>query len=366
MDAKSQSLGLPVDKISKITGMASSFLTTRQTERVTWEAFLGQLAFACQIGPELNLRKKLLGPVLHQFSSRESPLPLPPETLEALAWWASPGNLIKWFPFGQSTPSCLVWTDACTTCWGGHDQKGAWVAGSWNPYESTLHMNLLELKAVLHTLASDLVPQGSSIRVFSDNSTTVQALLKQGSSRSLSVTKEVQDILSLCKRKSLSIFPHKIPGKLNVLADALSRDTPLPGEWELHPEDRARILASFPRMQVDLMATPWNAILKEFVSPFFHPEAEAIDAWAVDWNRWTDVYLFPPPSQLQKVLESLRLFRGKLTLVMRDHPVSFIPQDLPRPLVKVFTLTFPPQQRVRGVWQVDGRHASSPWTVYRF
>ena len=117
MDAKSQSLGLPVNKISKVTGMASSFLTTRQTERSAWEAFLGRLAFACQIGPDLNLQKKLLGPILHQFHSGESLLPLPPETLEALAWWASPENLSKWFPFGQWAPSCLVWPDACKTGW---------------------------------------------------------------------------------------------------------------------------------------------------------------------------------------------------------------------------------------------------------
>ena len=80
--------------------------------------------------------------------------------------------------------------------------------------------------------SSEELHQRTSIRVFSENSTIVQALLNQGSSRTLSATKEVQDILSLCKRKSLSIFPHKIPGRLSVLVDALSRDAPLPGEWE--------------------------------------------------------------------------------------------------------------------------------------
>ena len=58
------------------------------------------------------------------------------------------------------------------------------------------------------------------------------------------------------------------------------------------------------------MATPWNAVLKKFVSALFHPAAEAVDAWALDWNRWTDVYLPPPPSQVPKVLENIRLFQG--------------------------------------------------------
>ena len=157
-------------------------------------------------------------------------------------------------------------------------------------------MNILELKAVFHTLSSSLAQRGSSLRVFSDNSTTVQALLKQGSSRSLAVTREVQAIFHLCEEKDLTIHPHKIPGKLNVLADALSRESALPGEWELHPQDRRKILETFPDLQVDLMATPWNAVLKDFVCPFFHPEAQAIDAWAVDWNRWDHIFLFPPPS----------------------------------------------------------------------
>ena len=114
------------------------------------------------------------------------------------------------------------------------------------------------------------------------------------------------------------------------------------------------------------MATPWNAVLKDFVCPFFHPEAQAIDAWAVDWNRWDHIFLFPPPSQVPKVLENLRLFQGRMVLILRDHPILMIPQDLPRPLSKVFPLMFPPQQRVRGVWQSDGRHKSSLWTVFLF
>ena len=366
IDAKDQNLSLPQAKVSKIVGMASSFLASRRTDRPDWESFLGQLAFASQIGPELTLRKKLLGPILSLLPSREGSIPLPSETLQALEWWATPGNLSQWFPFHSPAPSVLLWTNACEAGWGGHDQHGNWVAGCWDLHESSLHMNILELKAVFHSLHSSLTQEGSSVRVFSDNSTTVQCLLKHGSSRSLAITREVQAIFHLCEEKNLAIHPHKIPGKLNVLADALSRNTALPGEWELHPQDRSRILSAFPELQVDLMATPWNAILRRFVCPFLHPEAEATDAWTVDWKRWEHIYLFPPPSQVLKVLENLHLFRGTMTLILRDHPYLAIPQDLPRPLIKAFSLLWPPQQKVRGVWQTDGRHKSSPWTVFRY
>ena len=238
--------------------------------------------------------------------------------------------------------------------------------GSWDKYFLGQHMNILELQAVFLSLKSCLVPLNAAVRVFSDNSTTVQALLKQGSSRSVPVTKVVSQIFFLCQERNLTLYPHKIPGKLNVLADALSRNTALPGEWELHPQDRENLLHLFPNMEVDLMATPYNAVLKTFVSPFYHPQSSHVDAWSLDWNQWEDVYLFPPPSQVHKVFTALRSFQGKMTLILRAHPLLMPPRDLPKPLSVVGPLLHPPRQLVRGEWIPDGRHLSSPWTVHRY
>ena len=59
------------------------------------------------------------------------------------------------------------------------------------------------------------------------------------------------------------------------------------------------------------MATPWNAVLKKFVSALFHPAAEAVDAWALDWNRWTDVYLSPlPHRRCRRCWRTSAYFRG--------------------------------------------------------
>ena len=180
------------------------------------------------------------------------------------------------------------------------------------------------------------------------------------------MTSVISSIFSLCQERKLTIFPHKIPGKLNVLADSLSRNVPLPGEWEIHPADRQRVLALYPNLEVDLMATPYNAILGVFISPFDHPSARGVDVWSLDWNQWSEVYLFPPPSQVAKVFQTLRSFKGKMTLILRSHPLLFLPKDLPRQIVPVFPLTHPPRQLVRGVWIEDGRHLSSPWMVHRY
>ena len=195
-------------------------------------------------------------------------------------------------------PTSMLWTDASLEGWGGHDQEGNWVAGSWGELDRHLHINLLELKAVKLSLDSQLVAPNSSIRLFSDNVTTIRALANRGSTKSLPVTLLVEEILQLCWRKSIQIHPHQIPGKLNVLADALSRNSTIPGEWELHPKDRVMLLSQFPKLQVDLMSTPFNYLLKPFVSPFQHPQAAAVDAWAQDWNQWSFIYLFLPKVKL--------------------------------------------------------------------
>ena len=353
-DSQTLKIQLPSDKVESIVSLARSLLSSKVTNRPFWEKFLGHLAFAAQISQEMNLQKKLLGPILRTFSGTSETVSLPERTLSVLAWWTVPENLSKWNPLRNPPPSVLLFTDACERGWGAHNSEGQWIAGHWEESSLGLHMNILELRAVLLTLRSYLAPVGSSIRLFSDNSTTVQAIKKQGSSQSMEVTQEVLKIFSLCQQKRLCLDPFKIKGNLNVLADALSRDCTLPGEWELDPLDKEKILSLFPRLEVDLMATPFNSILEKFVSPFLHPQAVAVDAWAINWNQWQEVYCFPPPSQVPKLLDSLALYRGKMTLVLRDHPLLFIPPRLRNSLVKISPLSRPPRQLVRGTWFQDG------------
>ena len=83
-------------------------------------------------------------------------------------------------------------------------------------------MNFLELLAVLFSLKSLLVPSLPALRLFSDNVATVQALKNNGSTASLEVTLLVQEIFKTCNLKEIQLEAHRIPGKLSVLADALS------------------------------------------------------------------------------------------------------------------------------------------------
>ena len=80
----------------------------------------------------------------------------------------------------------------------------------------------------------------------------------------------------------------------NVLADQLSRNTPLSTEWTLAPRDFQKILRLNPRLQVDLFATKLNKKLPVFVSPCPDPTAVAVNALTIAWDRWEHLYMFPP------------------------------------------------------------------------
>ena len=101
-DSKDLCLKLPGDKVVKIQKIASSLLAKKSTMREEWESLLDHLAFAAQVAKELNLHKKLLGPVLPQFPSGQNrSLNLSDPTLLALDWWTKSENFNKWFPFNS-------------------------------------------------------------------------------------------------------------------------------------------------------------------------------------------------------------------------------------------------------------------------
>ena len=93
----------------------------------------------------------------------------------------------------------------------------------------------------------------------------VQALNHFGLTNSLAVTIAVQDVLKICKEKTLLLDMHLILGHPNVLADALSCNYLMPGEWEIHPQDLTEIISLFPL----LMETRWPLLTILFWKPSY-------------------------------------------------------------------------------------------------
>ena len=82
--------------------------------------------------------------------------------------------------FFRAAADLEIFTDASTVGWGGclnHQSTG----GSWSLAESSLHINALELKAILFTLqAFRQEIRGKHVKVFCDNSTAVTYVNEMG------------------------------------------------------------------------------------------------------------------------------------------------------------------------------------------
>ena len=113
-------------------------------------------------------------------------------------------------------------------------------------------------------------------------------------------------ILTWCTSKQVTLRARHIPGRLNVVADKLSRlGQTIQTEWSLFPQVFQRICHMWHRPQIDLFATRFNSKLPLFVCPVPDPKATAIDALTLPW-RDLDAYAFPPTAILGKVVEKLQ------------------------------------------------------------
>ena len=191
-------------------------------------------------------------------------------------------------------------TDASKEGWGAHlDEHTA--RGTWSLPESKLHINHLELKAVFLALKEFRTQQGSpdSYRQYNSGCLYQQ---REGNEIVLSVCPTVENPVLVYQTAGNPQHSH-IPGRLNVIADKLSRlGQTIQTEWSLHPEVFQAMCSRWHQPQVDLFATRFNNKLPQFVSPVPDPQTWAVDALSLSWED-LDPYAFPPAAILGKVVE---------------------------------------------------------------
>ena len=142
-------------------------------------------------------------------------------------------------PIVIPAPDFHLFSDDSHSGWGAHlEPLGLEVQGLWDVASQDLHINNLELRAVflaLQHFQSHIY--NSCVMVASNNSSVVAYLKKQGGTHSPSLCMLVWELLYWCHHRNIHIQFRHIPGKLNVLADSLSRpDRILPTEWSLDRE----------------------------------------------------------------------------------------------------------------------------------
>ncbi|CAJ0926024.1 unnamed protein product [Ranitomeya imitator] len=195
------------------------------------------------------------------------------------------------------------------------------VQGRWSPQESSLPINVLEIRAIFLSLRHwERILRGLPVRVQTDNATAVAYVNHQGGTRSSLALAEVSKILLWAEATVPVISAVHIPGVENWAADFLSREGLAAGEWSLHPEVFHQICLRWGTPDVDLTASRINRKVPQFVSRSRDPLAVGVDALAIPWSQFELPYLFPPLPLLPKLLKKIKAEGVPVILIAPDWP----------------------------------------------
>ncbi len=299
----------PDDRITKIRSFGLDLIKGGGRPARTWLKWIGLLTSAEKQVPwgRIHLRP-IQQCVRRQFKIFTDHLDfttvLPDaDCIQAIKWWRSLENLTQGKSLDPFVPDIVLHTDASLTRWGAHTSDIK-MSGVWSKQERKKSINQLELLAVIKALLK--APQewnNKKLLVSSDNTTTVAYLKNQGGTKSMALLKLTFWMYQVLQDKNISMEARHIPGRLNRMADLLSRgDRVVNTEWTLHQSIFNRILSKWGPIQVDLMATQLNNKLQTYVSPMPDPAAVAVDVLLAEWT-WQSVYAFPPWLMILPILE---------------------------------------------------------------
>ena len=143
------------------------------------------------------------------------------------------------------------------------------MSGVWSVQESSLHINLLEMKAFFLAVQSfQEMVTGHHVTAMCDNSRVVAYVNRQGRMVSDSLCSLTRQLLQWTECFDVQLEVRYLPWQSNVLADLLSRrDQVIGSEWSLHPQVARALLRVWGSPSLDLFATHLNAKLPLYCSP---------------------------------------------------------------------------------------------------
>ena len=162
-------------------------------------------------------------------------IPVPRTLQPHIQWWTKDTNVLLGQPLHPLHHALQIFTDTSKEGWDAH--LGDFTAsGTWSVPESLLHINFLELKAVLLALKRlQHIVQGKTVLVATGNTTVMAYINKEGGMRSGSLCALLWRLLCWCNLRHIVLKARHIPGRLNVIADKLSRQGQIiQMEWSLH------------------------------------------------------------------------------------------------------------------------------------
>lgn len=312
-------------RVERLQTAIQSLLQSEWATARTLAGLLGMMESLSSLVPQGRLLKR---PLQREVRRRWRPALLPwsfrvklgPWFRASVSQWLDTSSLLQGVRITDPLPQVFLYTDASCMGWGGH-LESLNASGMWSQAQLGWHINRLELEAVFLSLqAFQPAVEGKSVRLFTDNTTVAFYINKQGGARSAPLSLRAEEILQWCLARNICLSARHIPGKLNIVADALSRPhCVLHTEWTIHRGVLSWVWEVWFRPVVDLFATKFNYRLPLYVSPVADPAAWAIDAFSISWSGIL-AYAFPPLPILSRVIRKAREDQSRMILIAPRWP----------------------------------------------
>ena len=218
--------GFPTQaRIHKVLCLVDEFSSSPEQPLSLWRSLLGVMSSLSTLIPGSRLRMRSLQHRL--LVSRPQESPTTPVSWNAscrrdLQWWSVPSHLTMGVDLSLPRPDLVLYTGASDMGWGaslGSDHLSSW----WSRDISLYSINHRELLAIFLAIRGFLpLLRGQTVSLFTDNTSALSYLRKEGVTRSSTLNEVAQATLRLCESSGLRLLPQFVPGRLNVLADSLS------------------------------------------------------------------------------------------------------------------------------------------------
>ena len=327
LNSKSMTVSLAEDKKGKLQSLLTHMLRTTFCSIRDLAKLIGSLVAtfpAVPYGPvfyrhmEISKTQSLK---LHAFNFDRRMIITSPCKVE-LTWWLNEG-IHSSKSLTLTNPNVFLTTDASTAGWGAHLSTSEFTQGFWSPQEQLLHINVLELRAVLMGLANLCHGlQHCHILIQIDNTTAVSYINNMGGTHSVKCNSVAKDIIMWAKQRNIWLTATHIVGKDNNWADRLSRKINDNLEWTITQEAFNQLCAQkeIGLPTVDLFASCLNHKLPKYVSIYPDASAMFINAFAFQWEGY--VYLFPPFNLIGRVLNKVQQDKLSKALLICPHWVT--------------------------------------------
>ena len=316
IDSEKMIVTLPEEKVVKIVQECSDLYSRSYAKIVQVARILGLLVstFSAVEFAQLHYRDTERAKILALQENRgdyESTMFITQSMKTELKWWID--NLAQQKRhICHGTPSITIYSDASKLGWGATcgDIK---IGGRWNDQEAQNHINYLELLAVSLAVKSFCKTIcNCHVQVKCDNQCS-QSYISHMGGKIEKLNLLARHIWLWCIDRSIWLSAAYVRGIENF-ADESSRKFKDNIEWMLDEQLFFELTVLLGKPEIDMFASRLNKQLSRYVAWMPDPEAEAIDAFALDW-KGTFIYAFPPFSLVSSVVRKTIADEAEVLLV---------------------------------------------------